>query len=102
MAKIVPLISFGSPPGRWECCTCRAFGEGVARMPRQAGRRLSGHRQRLRHDDDHALGLNADAVKKFINDFETDILQFEAWVKKQPGVKLDKATVYKHNSRSRG
>jgi hypothetical protein len=22
---------------------------------------------------------------------------FEAWVKKQPGVKLDKATIYKHN-----
>jgi len=50
----------------------------------------------------NALGLNADAVKKFINDSKPTYCQFEAWVKKQPGVKLDKATVYKHNSAVRG
>ena len=50
----------------------------------------------------NALGLNADAVKKFINDSKPTYCQFEAWVKKQPGVKLDKATIYKHNSAVRG
>jgi hypothetical protein len=49
-----------------------------------------------------ALGLNADAVKKFITDSKPTYPQFEAWVKKQPGVKLDKATLYKHNSAIRG
>jgi len=50
----------------------------------------------------NALGLNADAVKKFINDSKPTYAQFEAWVKKQPGVRLDKATLYKHNSAVRG
>jgi hypothetical protein len=50
----------------------------------------------------NALGLNADAVKKFITDSKPTYPQFEAWVKKQPGVKLDKATLYKHNSAIRG
>ncbi len=49
-----------------------------------------------------ALGLNPDAVKKFIADSKPTYPQFEAWVKKQPGVKLDKATLYKHNSAIRG
>ena len=50
----------------------------------------------------NALGLNADAVKKFITDSKPTYPQFEAWVGKQPGVKLDKATLYKHNSSIRG
>src|SRR5262245_47866038 len=50
----------------------------------------------------NALGLNADAVKKFVTDNKPTYPQFEAWVKKQPGVKLDKATLYKHNSSIRG
>ena len=50
----------------------------------------------------NALGLNADAVKKFITDNKPTYPQFEAWVKKQPGVKLDKATLYKHNASIRG
>ena len=45
----------------------------------------------------NALGLNPDAVKKFINESKPTYPQFEAWVKKQPGVKLDKATLYRHN-----
>ena len=44
-----------------------------------------------------ALGLNPDAVKKFVSDSRPTYPQFEAWVKKQPGVKLDKATIYKLN-----
>src|SRR4026209_2175466 len=44
-----------------------------------------------------ALGLNPDAVKKVNADTKPTYAQFEGWVKKQPGVKLDKATIYKHN-----
>ncbi len=44
-----------------------------------------------------AIGINPDAVKQFIADSKPTYAQFEAWVKKQPGVKLDKATLYKHN-----
>ena len=44
-----------------------------------------------------ALGLNADTVKKFISESKPTYPQFEAWIKKQPGVKLDKATIHKHN-----
>ena len=50
----------------------------------------------------NALGLNPDAVRKFIQDNKPTYPQFEAWIKKQPGVKLDKATLYKHNSAVRG
>lgn len=50
----------------------------------------------------NALGLNADAVKKFITDNKPTYPQFEAWVKSQPGVKLDKATIYRHNASIRG
>ncbi|HEY3900435.1 MAG TPA: DUF5069 domain-containing protein [Chthoniobacter sp.] len=44
-----------------------------------------------------ALGLSEHAVRDFIKGHKPTYPQFEAWVKKQPGVKLDKATVYKHN-----
>jgi hypothetical protein len=43
-----------------------------------------------------ALGLHADAVRKFIATKPT-YPQFEAWIKKQPGVKLDPATIRKSN-----
>ena len=49
-----------------------------------------------------ALNLNPDAVKKFVADKKPSYPQFEAWVKTQPGVKLDKATLYKINSAIRG
>ena len=44
-----------------------------------------------------ALGLNEAAVRTFIKDKKPTYPQFESWVKSQPGVKLDKATLYKHN-----
>lgn len=44
-----------------------------------------------------ALGLNAEAVRKFIATTKPTYPQFEAWIKKQPGVKLDKATIHKLN-----
>ena len=45
-----------------------------------------------------ALGLSEDAVKSYIKSSKPTYPQFEAWVKSQPGVKLDKATVDKHNA----
>ena len=44
-----------------------------------------------------ALGLTEAGVKKFIAESKPTYPQFEAWVKKQPGVKLDKATIHKLN-----
>ena len=40
-----------------------------------------------------ALGLNRDALLNFIKSAKPTYPQLEAWVKQQPGVKLDKATV---------
>src|SRR5437879_13397387 len=98
MAKIVPLISSGV-----------AGPLGVLHLPRLwlkvslecRGKLADGYPGIGKGYDMmtiNALGLNADAVKKFINDSKPTYAQFEAWVKKQPGVKLDKATIYKHNA----
>ncbi|MBE7538769.1 MAG: DUF5069 domain-containing protein [Opitutaceae bacterium] len=43
------------------------------------------------------LGLSPDAVKKFITDKRPSYAEFEAWIKAQPGVKLDRASIYKLN-----
>jgi hypothetical protein len=43
------------------------------------------------------LGLNADAVRKFITEKHPTYSEFEDWVKKQPGVKLDRKSVYQLN-----
>lgn len=45
-----------------------------------------------------ALGLKADAVKKYIAESHPTYQQFEAWVKAQPGVKLDRNTVHRLNT----
>jgi hypothetical protein len=45
----------------------------------------------------NGLGLNTDAVRKFITETRPTYPQFEAWIKKQPGAKLDRATIYKLN-----
>lgn len=50
----------------------------------------------------NALGLNAEALKGFIKEKRPTYPQFEAWVKKQPGVRLDKATIYKLNTGIQG
>ena len=98
MAKIVPLISSGV-----------AGPLGVRHLPRLwlkvslecRGKLADGYPGIGKGYDAmtiNALGLNADAIKKFINDSKPTYAQFEAWVKKQPGVMLDKATIYKHNT----
>ena len=44
-----------------------------------------------------ALGLSEAAVREYIKSSKPSYTQFEAWIKTQPGVKLDKATIYKNN-----
>lgn len=46
----------------------------------------------------NALGLNAEAVRAFIKEKKPTYAQFEAWVKAQPGVKLDRANVERINT----
>ncbi|HEX4122496.1 MAG TPA: DUF5069 domain-containing protein [Verrucomicrobiae bacterium] len=48
------------------------------------------------------LGLKRESVIEFIKSSKPTYPQFEGWVKKQPGVKLDKASVEKLNSSIRG
>ena len=43
------------------------------------------------------LGLTADAVRAFITEQRPTYAEFERWVQAQPGVKLDRASVYKLN-----
>ena len=43
------------------------------------------------------LGLSADAVRKFITEKKPTYGEFEQWVKSQPGVKLDRASIHKLN-----
>lgn len=97
MAKIVPLISSGT-----------AGPLGVLHLPRlwlkvslEARGKLADGYPGVGQGYDmmvcNALGLNPDAVKKFIADSKPTYPQFEAWIKKQPAVKLDKATIHKLN-----
>jgi len=48
------------------------------------------------------LGLQRDAVLAFIRDKKPTYPQFEAWIRQQAGVKLDKASIDKLNSAIRG
>ncbi len=46
----------------------------------------------------NGLGLTPDAVRTFTREKHPTYAEFENWVKSQPGVKLDRASVYKVNS----
>lgn len=48
------------------------------------------------------LGLDREATLAFIRENRPTYPQFEAWVKRQPGVKLDPATIEAHNAAVRG
>jgi hypothetical protein len=50
----------------------------------------------------NALGLDANAVKRYISENKPSYPQFEQWVKSQPGVKLDKGTIDQLNNSIRG
>ncbi len=96
MSKIVPLISSGVAgplgvlhlPRLWLKASLESKGKLAAGYP--------GIGKGYDMMTINALGLNEAAVRQFISTHPT-YPQFEAWVKKQPGVKLDKATIYKHN-----
>jgi hypothetical protein len=49
-----------------------------------------------------ALNLQESAVRNYIKTNKPSYTQFEAWVKQQPGVKLDKDTIEKNNAAIRG
>ena len=49
-----------------------------------------------------ALGLKKEAAIDYIKSSRPTYPQFEAWIKKQPGVKLDKGSVDKINGAIRG
>jgi hypothetical protein len=45
----------------------------------------------------NGLGLNVDEVKKFLAETKPTYPQFEAWIKRQPGVKLSRASIHALN-----
>lgn len=102
MNTIVPLISSGV-----------AGPLGVLHLPRlwlkvsleQRGKLAAGYPGVGKGYDQmviDALGLKKEAVVDFIKSQKPTYPQFENWVKSQPGVKLDKASIEKLNSSIRG
>ncbi|HVY69704.1 MAG TPA: DUF5069 domain-containing protein [Verrucomicrobiae bacterium] len=97
MSKIVPLISSGVAgplgvlhlPRLWLKASLEAVGKLADGYPGIG----KGYDMMVIN----GLGLNADAVKSFIASNKPTYPQFEAWIKTQPGVKLDKASIHKLN-----
>lgn len=102
MNTIVPLISSGVAgplgvvhlPRLWLKASLEACGKLAPGYP-GAGK---GYDQMVID----GLGLNRDAVLNFIKSSKPTYPQFEAWIKKQPGAKLDKASIEKLNAAIRG
>jgi len=98
MSKIVPLISSGT-----------AGPLGILHLPRLWLKALLGATGQLAdgYKDvglgyDHmvlqALGIKPEDARAFIHEKKPTYQQFEEWVKKYPGVKLDNATIFKSNA----
>ena len=102
MNTIVPLISSGTAgplgvlhlPRLWLKVSLESRGKLAAGYP-GAGK---GYDQMVID----GLGLNRDAVINYIKTEKPSYTQFEAWVKKQPGAKLDQASIEKLNSAIKG
>jgi len=102
MATFVPLISSGAAgplgvlhlPRLWQKASLAARGKLDARYP-AAGK---GYDQ-MTID---ALGLKRASVLTYIKKNRPTYPQFEAWIKKQKGVKLDAASIATHNAAVRG
>lgn len=102
MSKIVPLISSGVAgplgvlhlPRLWLKVSLEARGKLAPGYP-GAGK---GYDQMVID----ALGLNREAVIEYIKNNRPTYPQFEAWIKSQPGVKLDSATIEQLNNAIRG
>jgi hypothetical protein len=97
MNKYIPLISSGI-----------AGPLGVLHLPRLWQKASLEAQGKLHHDYPGigkgydsmvlaALNLSESAVREFIKT-KPSYTQLEAWITKQPGVKLDKATIYKNNA----
>src|SRR5207253_9021686 len=102
MNTIVPLISSGIAgplgvlhlPRLWLKVSLEARGKLAAGYPGVG----KGYDQMVID----GLGLQRDSVVNFIKSSRTTYPQFEAWVKTQPGVKLDKGSIEKLNAAIRG
>src|SRR5437870_4757285 len=102
MNTIVPLISSGVAgplgvvhlPRLWLKASLEACGKLAPGYP-GAGK---GYDQMVID----GLGLNRDAVLGFIKSSKPTYPQFEAWVKKQPGAKIDKGSIDKLNASIKG
>lgn len=102
MNTIVPLISSGVAgplgvlhlPRLWLKASLEARGKLAPGYP-GAGK---GYDQMVID----GVGLNRDTLLAFIRDQRPTYPQFEAWVKQQPGVKLDKTNIEKLNASIRG
>lgn len=102
MSTYVPLISSGVAgplgvlhlPRFWQKASLEARGKLDSRYP-GCGK---GYDQMTLT----ALGLDRDATLAFIKEARPSYPKFESWVKAQPGVKLDAATIEKHNASVRG
>lgn len=102
MSKIVPLISSGVAgplgvlhlPRLWLKCSLECKGKIADGYPG------IGKGYDMMVID--ALGLKPEAVRDFIKNSKPTYAQFEAWIKKQPGVKLDKGTIDKLNGAVKG
>ena len=98
MDKIPPLISSGTAgplgvlhlPRLWLKVTLKEAG----RLPDDYPECGKGYDQMVLD----GLGLDRDATLKYLHSQRPSYTEFEAWVKSQPGVKLDKANVQKLNS----
>ncbi len=98
MNTIVPLISSGVSgplgvrhlPRLWLKASLEARGKLASGYP-GAGK---GYDQMVID----GLGLNRDAVLNHLKNDRPTYPQFEAWIKKQPGVKLDRASIHALNS----
>jgi hypothetical protein len=102
MNTIVPLISSGVAgplgvlhlPRLWLKVSLESRGKLAAGYP-GAGK---GYDQMVID----GLGLKRDAVIEFVKGSRPTYPQFEAWIKKQPGAKLDKASIEKLNGAIHG
>ncbi|MCF3651342.1 DUF5069 domain-containing protein [Synoicihabitans lomoniglobus] len=98
MATFIPLISSGTAgplgvlhlPRLWLKASLEANGKLDARYP--------GAGQGYDQMTIDALGLSRDALLAHIAEAKPTYPQFEAWVKAQPGVKLDADTIAAHNA----
>jgi hypothetical protein len=102
MNTIVPLISSGVAgplgvlhlPRFWQKVSLESCGKLAAGYP-GCGK---GYDQMALD----ALGVKKEAAIEYIKSSKPTYPQFETWIKKQPGVKLDKASIEKFNGAVRG